>query len=73
MRQVTVTYCTEDETANVGEDYGTLGSTKPVTGTLTFPPDVTEQMIVVPIIDDNQWEPDETFLIKVKLAQRYAS
>ena len=68
-REVTVDYCTEDETATAGEDYGELGSTEPVKGTLVFPPDVTEQIITVPIIDDNQWEPDETFLIQLRNAQ----
>ena len=64
-REICVDFTTEDETATAGEDYGETGNTDPVTGTLTFGTDVTEQMVTIPIIDDNQWEPDETFRIKL--------
>ena len=58
-QEVTVDYATEDETATAGEDY------EPQQGQLVFPPKVTEQTITVPIIDDDQWEPDETFFIQL--------
>jgi solute carrier family 8 (sodium/calcium exchanger) len=68
-KTVTVDFTTEDETANAGEDFGELGSTEQVAGQLSFAPDMTEMEITVPIIDDNQWEPDETFLIKLSNPQ----
>lgn len=58
-REVTVDYSTEDDTATAGEDY------EPQEGSLVFAPNVTEQTITVPIIDDVQWEPDETFNINI--------
>jgi solute carrier family 8 (sodium/calcium exchanger) len=55
--EVSVDYTTEDDTATAGEDYETQQ------GTLVFAPNITEMSITVPIIDDVQWEPDETFNI----------
>ena len=56
-REVSVDYTTEDDTAMAGEDY------EAQQGTLVFAPNVTELPITVTIIDDVQWEPDETFNI----------
>jgi solute carrier family 8 (sodium/calcium exchanger) len=58
-QELSVDYTTEDDTATAGEDY------EPQEGTLVFAPNVTEQSITVPIIDDVQWEPDETFNINL--------
>ena len=51
---VTVDYATADGTAIAGEDY------TPVSGTLTFPPDRTEMIISVPVLDDGHDEGVET-------------
>jgi len=53
--EATVCFHTEDGTASAGEDY------KATSGELVFKSGVATQEIQVPIIDDNQWEPDETF------------
>ena len=56
---VTVDYETEDGSAKDGEDYTA------VRGTLSFQPQETVKRIKVPIIDDNQYEPDESFKLKL--------
>lgn len=50
----TVSYTTSNGTAISGSDYTTA------TGTLTFPAGSTSQTFMVPIINDNLTEPDET-------------
>ncbi|KAF4518915.1 hypothetical protein B566_EDAN006753 [Ephemera danica] len=50
-----------DGTANVNEDY------KPVNEIITFEPKETEKKVMVEIVDDNQWEPDEEFFLKMSL------
>jgi hypothetical protein len=54
---VSVNYATSDGTATAGSDY-TLTS-----GTLDFADGVTNQIITVPILDDGNYEGDETFSI----------
>jgi len=51
-----VQYATKDGTADK-EDY------KPKTGELNFQPGETTKTITIEIIDDNQWEQDETFYV----------
>ncbi|XP_015920946.1 sodium/calcium exchanger Calx [Parasteatoda tepidariorum] len=50
---------TIDGTAVSGEDY------VPVKEILTFQDGETEKELSVGIVDDNQWEPDETFFLKL--------
>jgi len=50
---------TIDGSANEGEDYHAINEV------LTFEPYVKEKEISVTIVDDNQWEPDEEFFIKL--------
>jgi len=52
---------TIDGSANEGEDY------QAVNEFLTFEPNETEKEIGVTIVDDNQWEPDEEFFLKLSL------
>ena len=52
---------TIDGSATSGEDY------LPVKQTLAFKPDQTYIEYVVEIIDDNIYEPDETFFVKMAL------
>lgn len=52
-------YETIDGTAEAGSDY------VPKKGTITFEPNETHQHIEVVIIDDYEWEPDETFFVKL--------
>jgi len=54
---------TIDGSANEGEDYIAVNEV------LTFEPYETEKEIGVTIVDDNQWEPDEEFFIKLTLLQ----
>ena len=58
---VSVEYTTEDGTANTGSDYDV------VSGTLTFSDGKTSESFQVPIIDDNESEPNETVFLKLKL------
>uniref|UniRef100_A0A7S4LQM0 Calx-beta domain-containing protein n=1 Tax=Oxyrrhis marina TaxID=2969 RepID=A0A7S4LQM0_OXYMA len=51
-----VQYATKDGTADK-DDY------KPKTGELNFQPGETTKTITIEIIDDNQWEQDETFYV----------
>jgi solute carrier family 8 (sodium/calcium exchanger) len=52
---------TIDRSANEGEDY------EAVNEVLTFEPHETEKQIGVTIVDDNQWEPDEEFFLKLSM------
>ena len=52
---------TIDGSAVEGEDY------QAVNEVLTFEPMETEKEIGVTIVDDNQWEPDEEFFLKLSL------
>jgi len=52
---------TIDGSAVEGEDY------QPVNEILTFEPHEREKEIGVTIVDDNQWEPDEEFFLKLTL------
>ncbi|KAF7699774.1 sodium/calcium exchanger 2b isoform X1 [Silurus meridionalis] len=54
-----VDYCTEDGTANAGSDY------KFVEGTLVFKPGETRKEIKVGIIDDDIFEEDEHFFVRL--------
>lgn len=54
-----VRYETIDGTANRDEDY------KHVQGVLVFEPSDTKKGITIEIIDDDDWEPDETFFCKL--------
>ncbi len=54
---VTVNYATSNGTATAGSDYTATN------GTLTFNPGQTERTIAVPILPDDLYEPDETFLL----------
>ncbi|NJO96443.1 MAG: hypothetical protein HC764_10810 [Pleurocapsa sp. CRU_1_2] len=56
---VTVDYGTEDVTAIAGEDYGATS------GTITFAPGETSQIIQVPIIGDSLDELDKEFLVNL--------
>ena len=48
-------------TAEAGSDYIAQRST------LIFEPGETEKVIEIEIIDDNEWEPDETFFVKLAM------
>ncbi|XP_055545055.1 sodium/calcium exchanger 1 isoform X2 [Wyeomyia smithii] len=56
---VTVDYETEDGSAEAGSDY--IGKK----GTLTFPPGVDEQRFQIEVIDDDVFEQDEHFYIRL--------
>ena len=56
---LSIDYSTADHTAESGTDYTST------TGTLTFNPGVNSQTIVIPIIDSNVVELDETFFINL--------
>lgn len=59
MERVSVRYETIDGTAEAGSDYIAKK------GTITFEPEETSKHIEVIIIDDYEWEPDETFFVKL--------
>lgn len=59
--RVSVRVETIDGTANVDQDY--IG----INEILTFEPNEREKFIDVEIINDNQWEPDEEFFLKISL------
>lgn len=59
--QVQVKYETVDGTAEANSDY------IPVKGTLVFEAGETSKYIDIEIIDDYEWEPDETFFVKLAL------
>ena len=54
-----IRYESIDGTATAGEDY------VKVDGTLVFQPHEKKKAITVTIIDDDAWEPDETFFVKL--------
>ena len=58
-RTVTVDYATADGSATAGADY------EAVSGTLTFEPGESSAAIPVEIVDDETYEPDETFLARL--------
>lgn len=58
-RRVEVSYRTEDITARDGVRYHA------VQGTLLFDPDVKERFIEVEMIDDNSWQQEESFLVRL--------
>ncbi|KAL0270228.1 UNVERIFIED_CONTAM: hypothetical protein PYX00_007700 [Menopon gallinae] len=62
-QRVSVDYASEDGTAEAGSDY------EAVSGTLVFNPGVTELPIKVNIIDDEEFEEDETFIIRLSNLQ----
>lgn len=62
---VRVSYRTEDATARAGQDY------RATTGIAEFPPGTTEQRVLVPLFDDDEIEPAETFRLRLS-APRYA-
>merc|ERR1712038_2078557 len=55
---------TIDGSANEGEDYIAINET------LTFEPFQKEKEVSVTIVDDNQWEPDEEFFLKLALVKK---
>ena len=58
-RTVTVDYATADGSATAGADYGS------VSGTLTFAPGESSATVSVDIVDDEMYEPDETFVARL--------
>ena len=58
-RAVKVDYATEDGSAMAGVDYGA------VSGTLVFAPGVFKTTVPVNIVDDDTYEPDETFVVRL--------
>jgi glucose/arabinose dehydrogenase len=63
-----VDFTTVNGTAIAGSDYGILGSTTPVTGTLNFAPGERSKTISINLIDDNIGEPNEGFSISLSNA-----
>jgi hypothetical protein len=61
-RTVTVDYVVRGGTATAGADYVA------VSGTLTFSPGVTNQLILIPLLNDGLREPEETILLKLSNA-----
>lgn len=62
--QVRVRVETIDGSAVEGEDYHAVNEI------LVFEPKETEKEISIAIIDDNQWEPDEEFFVKLQIVAR---
>ncbi|MYJ44285.1 MAG: hypothetical protein F4069_02985, partial [Rhodothermaceae bacterium] len=58
-REVRANYATSDQTATGGIDY------TETSGTVQFAPGEVEQRIVVPVLEDDLEEPDETFLVRL--------
>ncbi|XP_066994967.2 sodium/calcium exchanger Calx [Anabrus simplex] len=56
---IMVDYATEDGTANAGDDYISAR------GTLTFGPGVTEKTFTLQVIDDDVFEEDEHFYVRL--------
>jgi len=63
--KVSVIYETIDGTAEAGSDYIAKKDT------LTFGPNETHQYIEITIIDDYEWEPDETFFVKLHIPEGF--
>lgn len=61
---IVVHYETRDGTASAGEDY------IEASGDLTFAPGELVKDIAVTLVDDNQWEPDETFDIVLSFPEK---
>ena len=61
---IVVHYETKDGTASAGEDYIAA------VGDLTFAPGELVKDIAVTLVDDNQWEPDETFDIVLSFPEK---
>ncbi|XP_068208798.1 sodium/calcium exchanger Calx-like isoform X3 [Palaemon carinicauda] len=59
--RVSVRVETIDGTATEEQDY------VPINEVITFDPEETEKLVEVEIINDNQWEPDEEFFLKISL------
>ncbi|WP_455209182.1 Calx-beta domain-containing protein [Kaarinaea lacus] len=59
---VSVDYASADGTATSGNDYSA------VSGTLNFANGVTSQTIIIPILDDSNYEGNENFTISLSLA-----
>jgi hypothetical protein len=59
QKSVTADYATEDLTATAGLDY------LPAMGTLTFAPGQTRQYIALTVLDDFEYDPDETLLVRI--------
>ncbi|MBU7581950.1 MAG: M10 family metallopeptidase C-terminal domain-containing protein [Nostoc sp. TH1S01] len=57
---ITVQYSTANVSATAGSDYTAT------TGTLTFNPGVTSQVINIPILNDSLTEADESFILSLK-------
>ncbi|XP_071953755.1 sodium/calcium exchanger 3-like [Antedon mediterranea] len=62
--QVIFKYETLDGTAEAKSDY------VPMKGIMVFEPEETEKFLEIEIIDDNEWEPDETFFVKLTLEEK---
>ena len=60
-QEVKVRVHTVAGSADEGEDY------EPVDEKLTFEPGVTQKEISIKIVDDNQWEEDENFFLKLSI------
>jgi len=56
---VSVDFSTKDGTADAGDDY------KETKGTMVFNPGEELKHVEVPIVDDDQYEPDENFFVKL--------
>lgn len=61
--EITVDYSSSDATAVAGDDY------QSVSGTLVFADGETSQTIDVPLLDDNDFEGDETFTLQLSNTQ----
>lgn len=59
--RVSVRVETIDGTATEEQDY------MPINEVITFEPEENEKFVEVEIINDNQWEPDEEFFLKISL------
>ncbi|KAI3386889.1 hypothetical protein SNEBB_004533 [Seison nebaliae] len=57
--EVSVDYCTEDGTATAEKDY------KPKNGTINFRPGQIQFVLSIPIVDDDIFEEDEYFLVRL--------
>ena len=66
-RRITVLYATSDGTAKAGNDFMAL------TRVLVFPPGTTDTTIAVATIDDENYEPEENFLLTLFSAPQDAT
>ena len=77
MRRINVRQCILDfsyEVCSVVDRLETIDGTAeavkdyiPVKETLVFKPDETLQHVDITVVDDNEWEPDEVFFVKLTL------